>query len=91
MENTKNISCSDIKEKVKTFIIENFLLGDSSNNLNDEDSFFEKGIIDSTGVLELVSFVEKSFNVKFEDEELIPDNLDSINKVSDFILKKTST
>ena len=67
------------------------MLGDSSNNLNDEDSFFEKGIIDSTGVLELVSFVEKSFNVKFEDEELIPDNLDSINKVSDFILKKTST
>lgn len=88
MENTKNISCSDIKEKVKTFIIENFLLGDISNNLNDDDSFFEKGIIDSTGVLELVSFVEKSFNVKFEDEELIPDNLDSLNKVADFILKK---
>ncbi|HAH19534.1 MAG TPA: acyl carrier protein [Candidatus Omnitrophica bacterium] len=85
------MNCIDIKKKIKVFIIENFLLGDSSNNLNDEDSFFEKGIIDSTGVLELVSFVEKSFNVKFEDEELIPDNLDSINKVSDFILKKTST
>jgi len=91
MEDTKNMNCIDIKKKIKVFIIENFLLGDSSNNLNDEDSFFEKGIIDSTGVLELVSFVEKSFNVKFEDEELIPDNLDSINKVSDFILKKTST
>ncbi len=91
MEDTKNMNCIDIKKKIKVFIIENFLLGDSSNNLNDEDSFFEKGIIYSTGVLELVSFVEKSFNVKFEDEELIPDNLDSINKVSDFILKKTST
>ena len=91
MEDKKNMNCIDIKKKIKVFIIENFLLGDSSNNLNDEDSFFEKGIIDSTGVLELVSFVEKSFNVKFEDEELIPDNLDSINKVSDFILKKTST
>ena len=91
MEDTKNMNCIDIKKKIKVFIIENFLLGDSSNNLNDEDSFFEKGIIDSTGVLELVSFVEKSFNIKFEDEELIPDNLDSINKVSDFILKKTST
>ena len=89
MENTKNINSIEIKKKVKVFIIENFLLGDSSNNLNEEDSFFEKGIIDSTGVLELVSFAEKAFNVKFEDEELIPDNLDSLNKVADFIVKKS--
>ena len=64
------------------------MLGDVSRDLNDDDSFFEKGIIDSTGVLELVSFVEKSFQVKFEDEELIPDNLDSLNKITDFIVKK---
>lgn len=87
MESVKDINTSAIKEKVRTFVIENFLLGDSSGNLSDDDSFFEKGVIDSTGVLELVGFVEKSFNVKFKDEELIPDNLDSLNKITDFIAK----
>jgi len=56
---------------------------------NDDDSFLEKGIIDSTGVLELVGFIEETFNIKIEDEELIPENLDSLDKLNLYIKKKT--
>jgi acyl carrier protein len=90
MTQTGGLTILDIKKKINTFIINNFLLGVGSNNLNDDDSLLEKGIIDSTGVLELVSFVEETFNIKVEDEELMPDNLDSISKVTAFITKKTS-
>ncbi len=78
----------EIKDKVKAFIVNNFLMDVSSNTLNDNDSFLEKGIIDSTGVLELVSFIEETFNLRVEDEELIPDNLDSLNKLTSYIRRK---
>ena len=78
----------EIKEKIKTFVVNNFLLGVNANNLNDDDSFLEKGIIDSTGVLELVSFIEETFSMRVEDEELIPDNLDSLNKVTAYVTRK---
>lgn len=77
-----------IKEKVKGFIFNNFLLGSGADSLNGDDSFFEKGIIDSTGVLELVSFIEETFDIKVANEELIPDNLDSLNKIVPFIKRK---
>jgi acyl carrier protein len=79
---------AEIKEKVKVFIKENFLLDSDHKVLNEDDSFLEKGIIDSTGVLELVSFIEETFGFRVEDEELIPDNLDSLNKITDYIAKK---
>lgn len=75
------------KEKIKDFIIENFLFG-NADGLQDDTSFLEEGIIDSTGVLELVTFLEEEFNIKVEDEELIPENLDSINHVTAFLQKK---
>jgi acyl carrier protein len=74
--------------KIRDFIVENFLFGDSSNGLQDTDSLLEKGIIDSTGVLELVSHLEETYGIKVEDEELIPENLDSIANVTDFLLRK---
>ena len=79
---------NEIKEKIKTFIVNNFLLGVNAGNLNDSDSFLEKGIVDSTGILEVVSFIEESFSIKVEDEELLPDNLDSINHLVNFVQKK---
>ena len=91
MENIEQLNGIDIKEKVKAFIISNFLLSVNSNSLNDDDSFLEKGIIDSTGVLELVSFIEENFNFRVEDEELIPDNLDSLNKITAYISSKRDT
>ena len=79
----------DLKNKIKSFIVENFLFG-NANGLNDDTSFLEEGIIDSTGVLELVTFLEEAFAITVDDEELIPENLDSINNVTVFIEKKIS-
>lgn len=78
---------SDQKAKIKTFIIENFLFG-NADGLNDDTSFLEEGIIDSTGVLELITFLEEEFEIKVEDDELIPENLDSINNVTNFLKTK---
>lgn len=75
------------KEKIKTFIIENFLFG-SDDGLHDDTSFLEEGIMDSTGVLELITFLEEEFDIKIEDEELIPENLDSLNNIVGFMIQK---
>ena len=77
-----------IEEQVRKFIFENFLFGDDKNELSNDDSFLEKGIVDSTGVLELVSFVEETFGIQVEDEELIPENLDSVDNLSSYIRRK---
>ena len=73
-----------IEEQVRNFITENFLFGEEKK-VADTDSFLENGIIDSTGVLEVVSFVEDTFNIKVKDEEMIPENLDSISNLVNFI------
>ena len=72
---------------VKEFIIENFLFGEEEQLMLDTD-FFDKGIIDSTGVIELVSFLEETFKISVEDEELIPDNLSSLKNIDVFLQKK---
>lgn len=77
-----------MKEKIRDFITKNFLFGESDSGLTDSDSFLEKGIIDSTGMLELVAFLEEGFGVKVEDEELVPENLDSIDRLAAFITRK---
>ena len=73
--------------EIRNFIVENFLYG-QDDGFGDEVSFLEKGIIDSTGVLELVTFVEDKFAITVEDEELIPDNFDSLVKLSAFVARK---
>jgi acyl carrier protein len=72
---------------VKEFIIENFLFGEEVQLELDTD-FFDKGIIDSTGVIELVSFIEEKFDISVEDDELIPENLSSLKRVDLFLEKK---
>jgi acyl carrier protein len=74
-------------QKIRTFVIENYLFGEEGK-LGNDDSFMESGIIDSTGILELVRFLEATFAVKVADEDLIPDNLDSINKIVAFLETK---
>ena len=78
---------SDNKSKIRAFIIENFLFG-NDDGLKDDTSFLEEGIIDSTGVLELVTFLEEDFDITIDDEELIPENLDSINNVTAYLERK---
>lgn len=80
----------DIKSGTREFILENYMIGEREEDLNNDDSFLEKGIIDSTGILELVMFIEETYNMEVEDEEVIPDNLDSINKVCAYISNKAA-
>jgi acyl carrier protein len=76
-----------LKSEIRDFIIENFLYG-KDDGPGEDVSFLEKGLIDSTGVLELVAFVEEKYGISVADEELIPENLDSINKLSTYVTKK---
>ncbi len=78
---------TEIAQSLRQFINENFLLG-MDDRFSDDDSFLENGIIDSTGVLELIAFLEKKFAIVVEDEDLVPDNLDSVNNVVRFVETK---
>jgi acyl carrier protein len=77
----------DIKLKVRNFVVENFLFG-NANGLADDTSFLEAGILDSTGVLEVVAFLEQQFGVRVDDDELTPENLDSIASIGAFVSRK---
>ncbi len=76
------------QEEIRDFIIENFYYGQDDDTLADDTSFLQNGIIDSTGVLELVSFLQEKYAIRIGDDELIPENLDSLSKVAAFIKKK---
>ena len=75
-----------VKQHIRNHIIESFLFG--SNGLGDRDSFLEHGVVDSTGVLELVLFVEEAFSITVEDDELLPDNFDSISDLARYVALK---
>lgn len=77
----------DRRAELRTFIVENFLFGDSGN-LSDSDSLLQKGIVDSTGILDLISFLEQKFGITVGDDELLPANLDSIDNIVNFLDKK---
>ncbi|HKA34039.1 MAG TPA: acyl carrier protein [Candidatus Binatia bacterium] len=78
-----------MKDVLRQFINDNFLFGLQGRTLSDDDSLLEKRIIDSTGVLELIAFLDATFGVKVQDDELLPENLDSINRLVRFIEKKS--
>jgi len=78
----------DHTSRVRNFILETFLFTDDPSALDDDDSFLDKGIIDSTGVLELVTFLEDEMGVTVSDEEMVPENLDSVAAVSAFVARK---
>lgn len=76
-----------MKTELRRFIVENFLFG-REMDFSDDDSFLERGIIDSTGVLELIAWLESRWQVKVGDDELLPENLDSVNRVAHFVERK---
>jgi len=76
-------------DELKEFIINNFMFGKGDSLENDTD-FFENGIIDSTGTLELVSFIEETYNVSVLDNELIKENFSSLTRVNEYIKNKVS-
>lgn len=79
-----------IENQVRDYILDNYLFTDDQSSLNSTDSFLEKGILDSTGILEAIYFIEDEFSIKVADEEMIPENLDSVNNIVAFIEKKNS-
>ena len=72
---------------VRSFILENFLLGREAG-FRDDTSFLEEGIVDSTGILELVSYLEEKYEIEITEDELIPENLDSVERIAQYLLRK---
>ena len=79
-----------VERAVTSFIVDNFLFGNASDAPKPSASFMESGLIDSTGVLELVAFVEDTWKISVVDDEMVPQNFDSIDALTVFVQKKTS-
>ena len=77
-------------EVIRDYVIDNFLFGDD-DGLKDDTSFLDEGIVDSTGIIELVAFVEKSFGIEVEDDDIVPENFDSIANIAKFLENKLSS
>lgn len=78
----------DIKQTVKNYIDENLLMGGRGEEIRDDSSFLDIGVLDSTGVIELVSFLEKTFTIKVLDEEMVPENLDTLTNIERYVNSK---
>ena len=78
----------DISKSVRTFISENFLFREDLESFPDDASFLEAGIIDSTGVLELISFLESNFGIEVLDDEMVPENFDSVSRIVAYLKRK---
>jgi acyl carrier protein len=79
---------ADIQREVTAFIVDNFLFGNAADAPAPETSFMETGLIDSTGILELVAHIEEKYAFKVGDDELVPENLDSVANIAAFVQKK---
>jgi len=77
----------ETKDKITDFFKDNFLV-EMDGSFSEEDSFLDNGVIDSTGVLELVTFLEDEFKIKVADEDIIPENLDSLKNLVNYIKNK---
>jgi acyl carrier protein len=77
-----------MKSTIRQYILENILFTEDESALHDEESFLDGGIIDSTGVMEIILFIEESYGFRVNDDEMLPANLDSVNKLATFIQRK---
>jgi acyl carrier protein len=77
-----------IEKELREYIVETFLFGQGGEDLKNDDSLLEMGIVDSTGVLEIVAFLDEKWQLAVEDEELVPENFDSIGRLVAFVEKK---
>jgi acyl carrier protein len=78
---------TSLKTEIRRFVIDTFLFG-SDDGVANNTSFLANGIIDSTGVMELVAHLEKTYRIKIKDDELVPENLDSIDAIAAYIARK---
>ncbi len=79
---------ADIKSRIRAFIAENFLFRDDREAIADNESLLEAGLIDSTGVLELVAYLEGTFGIVMADADLVPQNLDSVDTITAYVTSK---
>ena len=80
---------TEIREQLRRYIAENLLFSDKDYPFEDQASFLKNGVVDSTGVMELVAYVEKKFGVTVDPKEVVPDNFDSIKSLTGYIQRKT--
>lgn len=76
------------KQEIKKFILGNYLFTSDESVLNDADSLLQKGVVDSTGMLELIMHLEESYGIKVAEAEMIPANLDSVDAISAYVERK---
>ena len=81
---------SDVVKKIREYIADNFMMGANDLLISDNDSFLGAGILDSTGIIEIVGFIEDEFDIEMTNEEIVPENLDSIKRIEAYVLSKTS-
>lgn len=74
-----------MKAIIRSFVLENYMYGAAPEELDDSVSFLESGIMDSTGIMELVMFLEEEFEIKVQDAEMVPENLDSVNNLLKYL------
>jgi acyl carrier protein len=77
-----------MKKTIRHYIMENLLFTEDESSLQDSDSFLDGGIIDSTGVMEIIMFIEETFGIKVNDDEMLPANLDSVDNLAAFVQRK---
>jgi acyl carrier protein len=77
-----------MQDKIHRFILDNYLFTDDPGQLGLDDSLLGRGIVDSTGMLEVILFIEEQFGVKVADKDMIPENLDSVNRIAAFIASR---
>lgn len=79
-----------IEREVRQFVIDNFLFGEGEKRFSNDDSFLEKGLVDSMGLMTLVSFVQENYAIDVASEELVPENWDSVRRIAGFVYRKSS-
>jgi acyl carrier protein len=77
-----------LREQIRTFVLQNYLFTDDPSAIGLDDSLLGRGIVDSTGMLEIIFFIEEHLGVKVRDEEMVPDNLDGVNKIASYVESK---
>lgn len=90
-EKTVLSDMQEIHEEIRSYILENFLFGYAEEQLLNETSFLEIGVLDSTGIMELVAYLERKYKISILDAEITPENLDSIDRITNFLLIKIAS
>jgi acyl carrier protein len=85
---TMQATQQDIKAQVRAYIVDNFIMGGNADHLKDADSFMETHVVDSTGFLELVTFIEETYQVTVSDDDMVPENLDSLDNIDAYVRRK---